>query len=303
MIDDTTAHQDPLATLQPLLPAELARRMAALIRALFWASILLMVWQVASSLYGSMNLLFGTFIQYHVHAVFLLLFTVIQLVVCFLLFKLIWKARAPLMQTASRGANGILTVFLAALVLRAGLWLMLIFVSTPFRFDLYDTSRLWLAIPFQALFMLSGAGLLVGAGGVMALATRLATQSKRNISSPRSVWLFRVWLVVLALAFIEKSTPWVLEQPWLLGGLTPEQQSAIWIFTSYFPLTAIVPIIWSFALLLPLRRWLQGVAKETLCPNCWYDLRGNLGGGCPECGCGRQEVRETEFADTAAGNE
>ena len=34
--------------------------------------------------------------------------------------------------------------------------------------------------------------------------------------------------------------------------------------------------------------WIRRRRRTGLCPVCGYDLRGNLGGGCPECGWGRE---------------
>ncbi len=128
-------------------------------------------------------------------------------------------------------------------------------------------------------------GLVAGYGVAQALNNRFGgTLWKRRTLHV----FFGIGLIILLLGYLEPLAYRGLASSGVWGWLDELLlQAIIHSFTAYGLLWALPLLIWlgfGFMMLRRARRQIRFYPAQTKCPQCGYDLRGDLEPGCPECG-------------------
>ena len=132
-------------------------------------------------------------------------------------------------------------------------------------------------------------GLVAGYGVAQALNNRFGgTLWKRRTLHV----FFGIGLIILLLGYIEPLAYRGLASSGVWGWIDElSSQAIIHSFTAYGLLWALPLLIWlgfGFMMLRRARRQIRLYPAHTKCPQCGYDLRGDLEPGCPECGWRRR---------------
>ncbi len=281
---NTNAQTPPLALLP--MSAAGARQLAGTIRRLWWACTIMLVIYLFIPNPGS---------PYRPSAggwvVDLVIRTAQSLLPLFALFSILQLVRqARRAWTTKQRPTGaaLVNVFLMALCLL----MIYTLVTTVFVFGLKLTPLFGPVgndLVRDGMLTVIYGGLTLGMRGMAALFLGFFGRYAPAEYVQRQRWLFRVWMGVLGIFSLMALSRLVLVLAWKVN-LLEDAAWAVWVYhlcEKSPALLLVVPITWSFMTLMPLRHGLSQFAASNFCVKCDYDLRGNLGGGCPECGWGR----------------